>query len=178
MGLGAAGALAAAFMLWKLYALPKISRWITEQGALKLRGFLKRAIEHPDGEEGAEIGKLAGVVFSYALDGIEELASTKEGRDRLKPLLEMAQEHIQQSIFATWGHIMHKLQEGGEGNGAGIPPMLAGLGEAIIPKAMKEKGVDLQGILGIARYLGLFNGGGLGGAPGGNGGNGGMKGDW
>lgn len=160
MGLGALGALLGAILLWKYWALPKISSWITNEGSSKLRGWLEKVISHPDGEEGTQIGKLTGVAFSYALQGLDELASTKEGRERIKPFMEMLQEHIQQSIFATWGHILNKLKEGGEGMpglpGMDLPPEILGMANKMFP------GVDIGQLMGLMKFVGKFSGNGSG----------------
>lgn len=162
MGLGAFGALMGAIVLWKFWALPKISSWITNEGSTKLRAWMEKVVEDPEGDEAQQIGRLTGVAFSYAIQGLEELASTKEGRERLGPLMEMVQEHIQQSIFATWGHILRKLQESGQGMGGegfGVPDELMGIGEKLLPKGFKDAGIGLPQVLKIASFLGRFKGG-------------------
>jgi len=163
MGLGALGAFFGAVLLWKWWALPKISSWITKEGSSKLRAWLEKVILHPDGDEGQQIGKLTGVAFSYALQGLDELASTKEGRERIKPLMEMLQEHIQQSIFATWGHLLQKLKEGGEGlpamPGMSLPPEILGMANKMFP------GVDIGQMMGLMKFVSKFGGPGEGTAP-------------
>ncbi len=176
LGLGALGALLGAILLWKFYALPKINRWILQEGSSKLRAWMQEVVEHPDGEQGKAIGQLTGVAFSYALQGLQELAMTKEGRERIAPLMEMLQQHIEQSIFATWGHILQKLRETGGSMpgvaGAGIPDEFLGLGDALIPKALKAQGVDLPGLMKLAGMLqGFSKGNGNGGSWGSSGGN-------
>jgi len=158
MGLGALGALFGALILWKLYALPKISRWIIEQGSGRLKAWMAAVVDDPQGDEAQQIGKLTGVAFSYALQGLEELAMTEEGRSRIKPLMEMLQEHIQQSIFATWGHILNKLRESGEGMPGieGLDPALLGLGEKLIPKKLRDSGVGVPELLKLAGLLSHF----------------------
>ena len=162
LGLGALGALFGAIVLWKFWALPKISNWITNEGSSKLRAWVEKVIDQPDGEEAQQIGRLTGVAFSYAIQGLEELAGTKEGRERLKPLLEVVQEHIQHSIFATWGHILNRLKEGGEDMpglpGLELPPEIMGMAGKMFP------GVDMGQILGLMKFLGKFSGNGSGGA--------------
>jgi len=168
MGLGALGALFGALILWKLYALPKISKWIIEQGSGRLKAWMAAVVEDPQGDEAQQIGRLTGVAFSYALQGLEELASTKEGRERIAPLMQMINEHIQQSIFATWGHILNRLKEAGEGvggDGMGIPAELLGLGDKLIPKGIKDAGIGLPQILKLADLLGKFKGNGSSGQP-------------
>jgi hypothetical protein len=158
MGLGALGALLGAIVLWKYWALPKISSWITNEGSSKLKGWLKKVVEDPDGAEAQQIGRLTGVAFSYALQGLDELASTKEGRERIKPLMEMLQEHIQQSIFATWGHLLAKLKEGGEGlpamPGGSLPPEILGMAHKMFP------GVDIGQMMGLMKFVSRFSGNG------------------
>lgn len=158
MGLGALGALLGAILLWKYWALPKISSWITNEGSSKLRGWLAKILEHPDGPEAQEVGKLTGVAFAYALQGLEEMATTQEGRERLKPILAVIQEHISQSIFATWGHILEKLREKGEGMPGlpglqDLPPEILGIAGKMFP------GVDMKQALGLLSFAQRFTGG-------------------
>ena len=166
MAFGALGALMGAVVLWKFWALPKISGWITNEGSTKLRAWLKHVIEDPAGEDAAQIGKLTGVAMSYALQGIEELATTEEGQKRLAPLLEIVQGHIEKSIFATWGHILRKLQEsgseiaGGAGGELGLPPEALGMASKLIPKSMRDAGISVPQIIQLAQMLSRLGGGG------------------
>lgn len=163
MALGAFGALLGALFLWKLYALPKISKWIIEQGSGRLKAWMAAVLDDPEGDEAQQVGKLTGVAFSYALQGLDELVSTKEGRERIAPFMEMVQQHIEQSIFATWGHILQKLKDSGDGMpgmaGTGIPSEMLGLGDKLLPKALKDNGIGIPQIMKIAGMLGMFNGG-------------------
>ena len=149
---GGLGALIGALLLWKYYALPKISRWIVEQGSGRIQAWLSAVIEHPDGEEGKQVGRMAGVAFSYILDGLEELVSTTEGHERLKPIMEVVQQHISQSIYASWGHILEKLREGGEGlpsiPGVSLPPEILGMAGKMFP------GIDMNQALGLLKWAG------------------------
>jgi len=169
MGLGALGALMGALILWKLYALPKISRWIIEQGSGRIKAWMAAVIKDPEGEEAQQIGRITGVAFSYALQGLEELASTKEGRERLAPLMEMVQAHIQQSIFATWGHILNKLKETGEGvpgmDAFSIPPEILGMGEKMLPKGLKDAGIGVSQLVKLAGFLSRYGGNGSSASP-------------
>lgn len=164
MGLGALGALLGAILLWKFWALPKISHWITSEGSTKLKEWLASVVEDPEGESAKEIGKLTGVVMAYGLQGMQELFSTKEGRERLAPIMEVIQEHIQQSIFATWGHILGRLKNAGESipgmDASMIPPELLGLGEKIMPKGFRDAGIGLPQMLNLASFLTKFKIGG------------------
>ena len=165
MLLGGLGALIGALILWKLYALPKINRWIIEQGSAKIREWMNAVVEDPEGIQAQQVGKLTGVAFAYGLQGLEQLVSTKEGRERLGPFLEIIQTHIEQSIFATWGHILNKLKEKGADMGmdaSGIPPELLGIGETLIPKKFKEAGIGVPQIMNIAGWLSQFKGNGSG----------------
>ena len=165
LALGALGALGGALILWKLYALPKINRWIIEQGSAKIREWMHAVVEDPAGEQAQQVGKLTGVAFSYALQGFEELVSTKDGRERLAPFLDVIQTHITQSIFASWGHILNKLrEEGGAMNlgETGIPPEFLAFGDKLLPKKITEAGIGVKDILGMASWLSQFKGNGSG----------------
>lgn len=161
MILGGIGALLAAFLLWKGYALPKINKWILEEGSTKMRAWITNVIEHPDGEDGQQIGRLSGVAFAYIMQGIMNDLSTKEGRERWTPIFEAAQTHIQQSIFATFGHLLQKYSDSGDQSGLpqalDLPPFVAGIASKLMP------GVDPKQLLQMLSWLSRLQGGSTGG---------------
>lgn len=164
MLLGGLGALIGAFLLWKLYALPKINRWVFDQGSAKLKTWIEDVIEHPDQEGGQQIGRLAGVAFAYILQGVAEDLQSKEGRERWAPIIETIEQHIRQSIFATYGHLLNKLTQEGEGTGLpgalNVPPFIAGMAQKMMP------GVDPGQLLQLVQWLSRMSGGAPGGGPG------------
>lgn len=151
--LAAAGSL----ILWRVYGTRIVSKAVVKHGADGLMNALEKMAADPENPTNEKLARAVGVQMAYMIRSIGSDLQSEEGREKYAPIFEFVWTFIQSSIYGTLGQIYKNLQKEGRALGDGaigdIPPEAAGFLNHVLPKGLRDQGLDAGQLLKLASWV-------------------------
>ena len=163
LGLAALGSL----ILWRFYGKRIVAKAVAKHGSDALWAALEEMAEDPHHPNNKRLAQFGGVQFAWLLESIAIDMESEDGRQKYGPIFKVAWDFIQASIYGAIGNFIKKAQtEGAEmGNLANlaIPDSVKGLANHLMPKRMRDAGIELPDLIEVGQFVSRFMGRGNGG---------------
>ena len=166
LGLAAMGSL----ILWRFYGKRIVAKAVTRHGSDALWDALEDMSKDPRHPNHQRLARFMGTQFAWLMESVAIDMETEEGRQKYAPIFKIGWDFIQASIYGAIGNFIKKAQEDGMEMGSigsmadmAIPDSVKGLANHLMPKRMREAGLELPDLIEagqfISRFLGRGNGG-------------------